>query len=100
VRFWAFFGKGSSKTRETKLSTFQKKVTGKTFFRGGFFFWVNFFNFFSFRFLLLRCLSASRSQIRAATSWKARARADSAFIYKADLRLWSNLDLPGVQGAP
>ncbi len=32
VRFWAFLGKGSSKTRETKLSTFQKKSPGKYFF--------------------------------------------------------------------
>jgi hypothetical protein len=36
VRFWAFLGKGSSKTREICLSTI--------------FLWVFFFNFFSFRF--------------------------------------------------
>jgi hypothetical protein len=36
VRFWAFLGKGSSKTREKKLSTFQKKTPGKYFF-GNFF---------------------------------------------------------------
>jgi hypothetical protein len=35
VRFWAFLGKGSSKTREQKLSTFQKKSPGKYFFGGG-----------------------------------------------------------------
>jgi hypothetical protein len=51
VRFWAFLGKGSSKTREKKLSTFQKKSPGKYFFGGGIFFWVNLFNSFSFRFL-------------------------------------------------
>jgi hypothetical protein len=33
--FWAFLGKGSSKTREKKLSTFQKQITGEIFFRGG-----------------------------------------------------------------
>jgi hypothetical protein len=37
VRFWAFLGKGSSKTREKKLSTFQKKSPGKYFFGGNFF---------------------------------------------------------------
>jgi hypothetical protein len=47
VRFWAFLGKGSSKTREKKLSAFQKKSPGKHFFGGGNFFWVNFFNSFS-----------------------------------------------------
>jgi hypothetical protein len=35
VRFWAFLGKGSSKTREKKLST--KKNTGEIIFRGEFF---------------------------------------------------------------
>jgi hypothetical protein len=43
VRFWAFLGKGSSKTREKKLSTFQKKSPGKYFFRGGNFFPGDFF---------------------------------------------------------
>jgi hypothetical protein len=37
VRFWAFLGKGSSKTQEKFLSTFQKKSPGKYFFGGGFF---------------------------------------------------------------
>jgi hypothetical protein len=37
VRFWAFFGKGSSKTREKQLSTFQKKSPGEYFFGGDFF---------------------------------------------------------------
>jgi hypothetical protein len=50
VRFWAFLGKGSSKTREKKLSACQKKSPGKYFFGGGIFFWVIFFNSFSFRF--------------------------------------------------
>jgi hypothetical protein len=49
VRFWAFLGKGSSKTRKTFLSTFQKKTPGKYFFGGGFFFWMNLFNSYSFR---------------------------------------------------
>jgi hypothetical protein len=35
VRFWAFLGKGSSKTREKKLSAFQKKSPGD-FFAGCF----------------------------------------------------------------
>jgi hypothetical protein len=41
VRFWAFLGKGSSKTREKKLSTLcvSKQITGEMFFRGGIFFW-------------------------------------------------------------
>jgi hypothetical protein len=50
VHFWAFLGKGSSKKREKKMSTFQKKIAGEIFFRGGIFFRVIFFNFFSFRF--------------------------------------------------
>jgi hypothetical protein len=33
VRFWAFLGKGSSKTRGKKLSTFQKKTPGKLGFK-------------------------------------------------------------------
>jgi hypothetical protein len=37
VRFWAFLGKGSSKTREKKLSAFQKQLPGKYFFGGDFF---------------------------------------------------------------
>jgi hypothetical protein len=49
VRFWAFLGKGSSKTREKPFSTFQKKSPMKYFFRGGIFFWVIFFKSFSFR---------------------------------------------------
>jgi hypothetical protein len=37
VRFWAFLGKGSSKTREKKLSTFQKQSRGNIFSGGNFF---------------------------------------------------------------
>jgi hypothetical protein len=37
VRFWAFLGKGSSKTREKKMSTFQNKIAGEIFFRVEFF---------------------------------------------------------------
>jgi hypothetical protein len=37
VRFWAFLGKGSSKTRKTFFSTFQKKTRGNTFSGGDFF---------------------------------------------------------------
>jgi hypothetical protein len=39
VRFWAFLGKGSSKTRGKKMSTFQKKSPGKYFSGGDFFSW-------------------------------------------------------------
>jgi hypothetical protein len=52
VRFWAFLGKGSSKTREKQLVRFKKN-------HRGFFFRVDFFTFF-FRLILLRWLSASR----------------------------------------
>jgi hypothetical protein len=58
VRFLAFLGKGSSKTREQKLSTFQNKSPGKYFFGGGFFCWGKNFNFFSIFFVAL--VSASR----------------------------------------
>jgi hypothetical protein len=37
VRFWAFLGKGSSKTRGKQLIAFPKKLTGKCFFGGDFF---------------------------------------------------------------
>jgi hypothetical protein len=59
VRFWAFLGKGSSKTREKKFSTFQKQSPGKYFSGGGIFFRVIFLTSFPFDFLL-RWLSASR----------------------------------------
>jgi hypothetical protein len=50
VRFWAFLAKGSSKTRETKLSTFQKNSQGKYFIVGGDFFSGGIsFDFFFFR---------------------------------------------------
>jgi hypothetical protein len=60
--FSAFLGvsrQGSSKTREKKLSAFQKKLTGEIFFRGRIFFWGIFYTSFPFDFLL-RWLSASR----------------------------------------
>jgi hypothetical protein len=43
VRFWAFLGKGSSKTRENKMSTFQKKNHRGNIFSGGNFFLGDFF---------------------------------------------------------
>jgi hypothetical protein len=47
VRFWAFLGKESSKTREKELSTFQKKNRGNIF-SGADFFLGDFFNSFIF----------------------------------------------------
>jgi hypothetical protein len=66
VRFWAFLGKGTSKTREKKLSTFQKKTPGKYFSGGGTFFWMIFYgvvrlNFFPpYRFFFSAFLGVSR----------------------------------------
>jgi hypothetical protein len=57
VRFGAFLGKGSSKTEEFLWRTFPKNSPGKYFFGGLF---LVFFLLFSFYFLLLRWLSASR----------------------------------------
>jgi hypothetical protein len=45
VRFWAFLGKGSSKTREHKLNPFQKNQRGNIF-SGGFFLTSFSFDFF------------------------------------------------------
>jgi hypothetical protein len=47
VRFWAFLGKGSSKTRENNSVRFQKKHRGNIVLV---FFCVDFFTFFSFDF--------------------------------------------------
>jgi hypothetical protein len=58
VRFWAFLGKGSSKTRGKKLSAFPKKNHRGNIFSGGIFFRVDFFDFCCC--CLLRWLSASR----------------------------------------
>jgi hypothetical protein len=57
VRFGAFLGKGSSKTRGNNSVRFQKKHRGNIVFV---FFCVDFFYFFSFGLFLLRWLSASR----------------------------------------
>jgi hypothetical protein len=51
VRFWAFLGKGSSKTREKKLSL-KKNHRGNIFSGGRNFFWVICFNSFSFDFFV------------------------------------------------
>jgi hypothetical protein len=65
VRFGAFLGQGSSKTRK-QLSTFLKN-TGGIFFRGGFFFRVDFFYFFflsTFLVALVKRLSVRGTQKR------------------------------------
>jgi hypothetical protein len=66
VRFWAFLGKGSSKTREKKLSTFQKQLPGKYFFGGDFFSGEFFLTPFPFDFLvaLVKHLSVRGTQKR------------------------------------
>jgi hypothetical protein len=58
--------KGSSKTREKKLSAFQKNSPGKYFFGGGIFFPGGFFDFFSFEFFvaLVKRLSVRETQKR------------------------------------
>jgi hypothetical protein len=66
VRFWAFLGKGSSKTREKKLSTFQKKSPGKYFFGRNFFSGCFFLTSFPFDFFvaLVKRLSVRGTQKR------------------------------------
>jgi hypothetical protein len=68
VRFWAFLGKGSLKTREKdlSLSTCQKKSPGKYFFKGGFFSGWIFPTSFSFDFFvaLVKRLSVRGTQKR------------------------------------
>jgi hypothetical protein len=60
VRFWGFLGKGSSKTREKKLSTFPKKSPGEKIFGGEKNFWVISLQLLFLSIFLLRWLSASR----------------------------------------
>jgi hypothetical protein len=69
VRFWAFLGKGSSKTREKQLGLIEcvsKKIHRGNIFRGGFFFPGGFLTFFSFDFFvaLLKHLSVRGTQKR------------------------------------
>jgi hypothetical protein len=63
VRFWAFLAKGSSKTRdhEKKIEYVTEKFTREMFFRGGFFFRVDFLTFFlSDFFVFIAFLGVSR----------------------------------------
>jgi hypothetical protein len=51
VRFWAFLGKGSSKTQNTRkqIDYVSKKFTGEIFFRWGVYFPGELLDFFFFR---------------------------------------------------
>jgi hypothetical protein len=75
VRFWAFLGKGSSKTREKKLSTFPKKSPGN-FFLGDFFLTSFPFDFFV---ALVKRLSVRGTQ-------KRDKKITSSHVYKSSIQ--------------
>jgi hypothetical protein len=78
---WVFLGKGSSKIRRKKMSTFPKKSPGNYFF-GGFFFRVDFILISTF---LLRWLSASRQGELKNTKTKLHTGSGSCSLKKIPL---------------